>query len=191
MQELTGKPVFVRLKWGLEYKGFLVSTDGYMNLQVCPFCLQAFKRYSYVLACKHGGIPGRKIERCSGRGFHSVSVKFGDVLIRTDLVPHRCNNVLYIISPPFPFLLNTGLMSFRLQGGTSRVTPFHCLYPQNPLNFSEMCIAGESVYQSDLFAHCSLYVDAYRMYLGHQSSTAVADSVIRECAPSGISSDSG
>jgi small nuclear ribonucleoprotein (snRNP)-like protein len=27
--------VFVRLKWGLEYKGFLVSTDGYMNLQVC------------------------------------------------------------------------------------------------------------------------------------------------------------
>lgn len=35
MQELTGKPVFVKLKWGLEYKGFLVSTDGYMNLQVC------------------------------------------------------------------------------------------------------------------------------------------------------------
>ena len=27
--------MFVRLKWGLEYKGFLVSTDGYMNLQVC------------------------------------------------------------------------------------------------------------------------------------------------------------
>ncbi|KAF9076419.1 hypothetical protein BDP27DRAFT_1313295 [Rhodocollybia butyracea] len=34
MQELTGKPVFVRLKWNLEYKGFLVSTDGYMNLQL-------------------------------------------------------------------------------------------------------------------------------------------------------------
>jgi small nuclear ribonucleoprotein F len=34
MQELTGKPVFVKLKWGLEYKGFLVSTDGYMNLQL-------------------------------------------------------------------------------------------------------------------------------------------------------------
>lgn len=39
MQELTGKPVYVRLKWGLEYKGFLVSTDGYMNLQVC-LCLR-------------------------------------------------------------------------------------------------------------------------------------------------------
>lgn len=37
MQELTGKPVYVRLKWGLEYKGFLVSTDGYMNLQVMSF----------------------------------------------------------------------------------------------------------------------------------------------------------
>ncbi|KAI0939549.1 hypothetical protein AcV5_000930 [Taiwanofungus camphoratus] len=34
IQELTGKPVYVRLKWGLEYKGFLVSTDGYMNLQL-------------------------------------------------------------------------------------------------------------------------------------------------------------
>ncbi|KAF9646981.1 LSM-domain-containing protein, partial [Thelephora ganbajun] len=34
MQELTGKAVYVRLKWGLEYKGFLVSTDGYMNLQL-------------------------------------------------------------------------------------------------------------------------------------------------------------
>ena len=31
---LTGKPVIVKLKWGMEYKGFLVSVDGYMNLQV-------------------------------------------------------------------------------------------------------------------------------------------------------------
>ena len=34
LQDLTGKIVNVRLKWGLEYRGFLVSTDGYMNLQV-------------------------------------------------------------------------------------------------------------------------------------------------------------
>ena len=26
--------VNVRLKWGLEYRGYLVSTDSYMNLQV-------------------------------------------------------------------------------------------------------------------------------------------------------------
>lgn len=31
---LTGKPVLVKLKWGQEYKGFLVSVDGYMNMQL-------------------------------------------------------------------------------------------------------------------------------------------------------------
>ncbi len=30
----TGKAVMVKLKWGHEYKGFLVATDGYMNLQL-------------------------------------------------------------------------------------------------------------------------------------------------------------
>ncbi|CAG8452562.1 10624_t:CDS:2 [Ambispora leptoticha] len=34
LQELTGKPVIVRLKWGMEYKGYLVSVDSYMNLQL-------------------------------------------------------------------------------------------------------------------------------------------------------------
>lgn len=31
---LLGKPVIVKLKWGMEYKGFLVTVDSYMNLQV-------------------------------------------------------------------------------------------------------------------------------------------------------------
>ena len=31
---LTGKPIMCKLKWGMEYKGYLVSVDGYMNLQV-------------------------------------------------------------------------------------------------------------------------------------------------------------
>ena len=30
---LTGKQVIAKLKWGMEYKGYLVSTDAYMNLQ--------------------------------------------------------------------------------------------------------------------------------------------------------------
>lgn len=34
LNELTGKQVIVKLKWGMEYKGYLVSTDAYMNLQV-------------------------------------------------------------------------------------------------------------------------------------------------------------
>uniref|UniRef100_A0A3Q2WUA6 Small nuclear ribonucleoprotein polypeptide F n=1 Tax=Haplochromis burtoni TaxID=8153 RepID=A0A3Q2WUA6_HAPBU len=37
---LTGKPVMVKLKWGMEYKGYLVSVDGYMNMQVWIICLQ-------------------------------------------------------------------------------------------------------------------------------------------------------
>ncbi|KAF8546604.1 hypothetical protein OG21DRAFT_1380622, partial [Imleria badia] len=34
MQELTRKSVFVELKCGLEYRGFLASADSYMNLQL-------------------------------------------------------------------------------------------------------------------------------------------------------------
>lgn len=35
LQDLVGKPVSVRLKWGeTEYKGALVSIDSYMNLQL-------------------------------------------------------------------------------------------------------------------------------------------------------------
>ena len=34
LYDLIGKPVIVKLKWGMEYKGFLVSTDSYMNVQL-------------------------------------------------------------------------------------------------------------------------------------------------------------
>ncbi|XP_063711260.1 small nuclear ribonucleoprotein F-like [Symsagittifera roscoffensis] len=34
LNNLTGKPVFVRLKWGQEYKGYLIAVDGYMNVQL-------------------------------------------------------------------------------------------------------------------------------------------------------------
>lgn len=34
LNSLTGKAVIVKLKWGHEYKGYLVSVDGYMNLQL-------------------------------------------------------------------------------------------------------------------------------------------------------------
>ncbi|OZJ02539.1 Small nuclear ribonucleoprotein F [Bifiguratus adelaidae] len=34
LHDLTGKPVMVKLKWGLEYKGYLMSVDSYMNLQL-------------------------------------------------------------------------------------------------------------------------------------------------------------
>ncbi|XP_027253652.1 small nuclear ribonucleoprotein F-like isoform X2 [Cricetulus griseus] len=31
---LTGKPVMVKLKWGMEYKSYLVSVDSYMSMQL-------------------------------------------------------------------------------------------------------------------------------------------------------------
>ncbi len=34
LQSLTGQPVLVRLKWGMEYRGTLKSVDNYMNIQV-------------------------------------------------------------------------------------------------------------------------------------------------------------
>lgn len=32
LNELTGKAVIVKLKWGHAYEGYLVSVDGYMNI---------------------------------------------------------------------------------------------------------------------------------------------------------------
>uniref|UniRef100_A0A1I7YZH0 Sm protein F n=1 Tax=Steinernema glaseri TaxID=37863 RepID=A0A1I7YZH0_9BILA len=34
LNSLTGKPIVCKLKWGMEYRGLLVSVDGYMNLQL-------------------------------------------------------------------------------------------------------------------------------------------------------------
>ncbi|KAB0385137.1 hypothetical protein FD755_000093 [Muntiacus reevesi] len=47
---LTGKPVMVKLKWGMEYKGYLVSVDGYMNMQV-PHISEILKYL--ILCCKN------------------------------------------------------------------------------------------------------------------------------------------
>ena len=41
LTELTGKQVIAKLKWGMEYKGYLVSTDAYMNLQARGACYAA------------------------------------------------------------------------------------------------------------------------------------------------------
>mmetsp|Transcript_22063 Transcript_22063/g.62034 ORF Transcript_22063/g.62034 Transcript_22063/m.62034 type:complete len:89 (+) Transcript_22063:111-377(+) len=34
LNQLTGRSVIVKLKWGMQYKGFLKSVDNYMNLQM-------------------------------------------------------------------------------------------------------------------------------------------------------------
>ncbi|KAB0346921.1 hypothetical protein FD754_011778 [Muntiacus muntjak] len=50
---LTGKPVMVKLKWGMEYKGYLVSVDGYMNMQ-------------YLGALVPGPAGDTELHRCLG-----------------------------------------------------------------------------------------------------------------------------
>ncbi|KAG8458005.1 hypothetical protein KFE25_012676 [Diacronema lutheri] len=82
LNDLTGKPVVCRLKWGMEYKGYLVSADSYMNLQ---------------LASTEEWIDGQ------------FSGNLGEVLIRKERprAPRersrrlrRCNNVLYLRGVP-------------------------------------------------------------------------------------------
>mmetsp|Transcript_34996 Transcript_34996/g.118548 ORF Transcript_34996/g.118548 Transcript_34996/m.118548 type:complete len:84 (-) Transcript_34996:75-326(-) len=34
LNDLTGKNVLVKLKWGMEYEGKLLSVDSYMNVQL-------------------------------------------------------------------------------------------------------------------------------------------------------------
>lgn len=82
---LTGKAVIVKLKWGHEYKGYLVSVDGYMNMQ---------------LANTEEHIDGQVTGECDRKWIlieriYWLQINFlnsgnlGEVLI-------RCNNVLYI-----------------------------------------------------------------------------------------------
>lgn len=81
LQDLTGKSVWVRLKWGLEYRGFLVSTDGYMNLQVRRMVWLSSRLNVIQLANAEEYQEGKS------------NGTLGEIFI-------RCNNVLYIRCGP-------------------------------------------------------------------------------------------
>lgn len=67
LQQQIGKEVQIRLKWGLEYRGFLVSTDNYMNFQVrC--------RARDVLT---GSLPTRRRFKMASLTEHSARCLFG------------------------------------------------------------------------------------------------------------------
>ncbi|KAJ2468096.1 Bud site selection protein 6, partial [Coemansia sp. RSA 2322] len=57
-QRKAGKPVIARLKWGQEYKGLLVSTDSYMNLQLVN--AEEFQDGNSM-----GELPGELLIRCN------------------------------------------------------------------------------------------------------------------------------
>jgi small nuclear ribonucleoprotein F len=57
LTDLIGKPIIVKLKWGQEYKGILVSFDSYMNLQLAQ--TQEFEDGEF------SGVIGETLIRCS------------------------------------------------------------------------------------------------------------------------------
>ena len=85
LNDLTGKQVIVKLKWGMEYKGYLVSVDSYMNLQLASTeeyidgQVGATWEALYVTAAEHGPLSSSS----------QMVGNLGEVLI-------RCNNVAYI-----------------------------------------------------------------------------------------------
>ncbi|KAJ9113115.1 hypothetical protein QFC20_002003 [Naganishia adeliensis] len=84
LQSLTGKPVWVRLKWGLEYKGYLVSTDGYMNLHRENSALS--RRLAWA---KMTDVQLKLLANTEEWQDGQSNGALGEVFI-------RCNNVLYI-----------------------------------------------------------------------------------------------
>lgn len=80
LYELTGKPVVVRLKWGMEYRGILASVDSYMNVQLSG-CEE------YVSEEKAGDL-GDVVIRYQNQNYSSFCI------LKTILT--RCNNVLFV-----------------------------------------------------------------------------------------------
>lgn len=79
---LTGKAVIIKLKWGHEYKGYLVSVDGYMNMQLANTEEHIDGQVTGMSICLLFVVPLCIL--C-----YPLSGNLGEVLI-------RCNNVLYI-----------------------------------------------------------------------------------------------
>jgi len=123
LNQLTGKKIIVKLKWGMEYQGFLVSTDAYMNLQLAST--------EEFIDGKFAGNLGEVLIRCAatpraidarGRAIGSTLISLapraranarpprsspprtrspaarGSPLARSPRprIPRRCNNVLYL-----------------------------------------------------------------------------------------------
>ena len=108
LNDLTGKDVIVKLKWGMEYEGKLLSVDSYMNVQVRfrrpparaaararrapPAQLGDTKEYiDGEMAGELGVWPAPAFR--SPEEFINVAPVAGEVLI-------RCNNVMYLRKAP-------------------------------------------------------------------------------------------
>ncbi|MQL73855.1 hypothetical protein Taro_006215 [Colocasia esculenta] len=88
LNNLTGKSVIVKLKWGMEYKGFLVSVDSYMNLQLA-------NTEEYIEGQFTGNL-GEILIRSLCLAEEGGGLLFASLLY----LFIRCNNVLYLRGVP-------------------------------------------------------------------------------------------
>jgi small nuclear ribonucleoprotein F len=88
LAELTGKQVVAKLKWGMEYRGYLVSTDAYMNLQLA-------NTEEYIDGAFAGNL-GEVLIRCAAPSLAQRPPTPANAHRR----PRSCNNVLYIGKAP-------------------------------------------------------------------------------------------
>ena len=126
LNDLTGKAVIVKLKWGMEYEGKLLSVDSYMNVQVRaslsvlrarrprtvltrrpPTQLGDTKEYidgemaGELGGCRRPKSRRRTSSRCSDAVFSLLLFCFGLIRFRVaGEVLIRCNNVMYLRKAP-------------------------------------------------------------------------------------------
>ncbi len=126
LQELTGKPCIVKLKWGMEYKGArpprhthrclppILRTACSARPPIAVRRLPRVRRPVHELAAReHGGVGGRSILWQPWRGANQVSVSIltlslldftpspaAGAQVKRSVALRRCNNVLYIRGVP-------------------------------------------------------------------------------------------
>ncbi|CAH7120838.1 LOC101844346 [Phodopus roborovskii] len=99
------KPVMVKLKWGMEYKGYLISVDGYMNMQLA-------NTEEYIDGALSGHL-GEVLLRCNNVLYiRGVEEEEEDGEMRE---PHLCFFLKYV------FLYNKDLGFFFFFNTTQRV----------------------------------------------------------------------
>lgn len=105
-----------KLKWGMEYKGYLVSTDAYMNLQArlltgsvcaqgadvtpCPRQLASTEEY---IDGQFTGNLGEVLIRCDARSAGQAAGLVAKPWVGSTGLTRcggRCNNVLYLRAAP-------------------------------------------------------------------------------------------
>ena len=95
-----GKSCAVKLKWGMEYRGTLVATDAYMNLQLSGADEWIDGAHAGTLGVRRARrafrVPVRRRRRGRPRGLAAATLAPAPAFSPPQEILIRCNNVLYI-----------------------------------------------------------------------------------------------